>query len=169
MLKNIKATFYFVQPINIVFENKCTYKIQKITVGKKILTFTFYRSKKNMVNITGIPCWSYIRLLKRKLVEMFNVSAISHRVDSLFYLIKYAKVCNLNRMVEWLIPVFFTQYRIHYHPELFSGLQMIPRKKSFPTILIFSSLSIIVMSGRNLGNIIPVRKKLDQIVKEKIL
>jgi len=173
-LKNIKATFY-VNFSTTMSREKCKNvknRIQKLLIGNRKVTATFYPHKQG-VHITGIPNFSYIPRIKEKLMEMFNVNTVKHIVDTLFYVAKYYKTCNLNNMVNWLLPVFTNEFKVEYHPELFSAIQLLPRnclreKMKLPTVIIFSTMSIIILSRKNVGLVIPIMKKIQKIIKDNL-
>ena len=106
-----------------------------------------YRKNDSFLNVTGISSYKEFMICKSEIENWIQSRSIKAIVDCIFISQK-RNLGGLNptKMFEILKrnPRFFTSYE----PEIFSGIVMVPyRKRTLPSLLIFSSGTIQLIAG----------------------
>ena len=152
---SVKLTKEFIDVSSIT----STHSVFKLTIQKFSVTITIFRKSPRTLNVTGLKNFSQIKLFIRE----FQPFYLSHRVDTIFYIQKKSRRSNLFYLENHLRNNFSDLYRIEYHPEIFSGIFLKPKNKTYPTVIIHTN-SYIMLSRRTIYYIIPIKKKLDLLL-----
>ena len=92
------------------------------------------------------------------------------RIDNLFFSKKDKKNIDLDQLSIYLHG--HTKYFASYTHELFPGMHLLPKDKSFPTIVLFRTGSFTLMGSKNLNAIFESEAFVESIIdmfKKKII
>jgi len=145
-LKNIKASF--------IFEEDLTEKrsgTDKLIFKDKSVTFTIYKHTPRLLNVTGVKSLAQLKSCKGEMEKRFGKQIKKERIDNLFFSKKDKKNIDLGQMSIYLHG--HKKYFASYVHELFPGMHLIPKDKSFPTIVLFRTGSFTLMGSKNLNAI----------------
>ena len=145
-IKNIKASFIFSEDL---IEGKRTKEM--FTSKQKDVVLTIYKHTPNLLNITGIKSFGHLVLTKEEMEKKFNKSISEMRIDNIFLSKKNHMNIDLNRIFDYLKghEKFYASY-VH---ELFPGMHLKPKDKTFPTIGLFRTGSFTMMGSKNVDAI----------------
>ena len=160
--RNLKISIHLKNPIDMVklemegfllFEKKQNFGLR--VSGASV---TFYKHSKNILHVTGIKS-------KSQLISIFEFvrfsilnEVVSSQVDNSLFSFKN---CSDVRPVNFASTIKQVEkeelYTCSYTPEIFPALFLKPKallkKEGFPTILLFTSGSVVMLGGKALVKI----------------
>ena len=139
-LNNIKASFIFEKN---VIKNKNKQVIWK----NGNITFTIYKHTQQLVNVTGLKSAEEIEQQKNSMEEMFQQRVLKVRVDNIFFSKKDYKNIDMCSIYNDLKDN--KDYFIDYNIEVFAGMYLHPKDKSYPTMIVFRTGSYTIMGGKS--------------------
>ena len=139
-LNNIKASFIFEKN---VIKNKNKQAIWK----NGNITFTIYKHTQQLVNVTGLKSAEEIEQQKNSMEEMFQQRVLKVRVDNIFFSKKDYKNIDMCSIYNDLKDN--KDYFIDYNIEVFAGMYLHPKDKSYPTMIVFRTGSYTIMGGKS--------------------
>jgi len=139
-LNNIKASFIFEKN---VIKNKNKQVIWK----NGNITFTIYKHTQQLVNVTGLKSAEEIEQQKNLMEEMFQQRVLKVRVDNIFFSKKDYKNIDMCSIYNDLKDN--KDYFIDYNIEVFAGMYLHPKDKSYPTMIVFRTGSYTIMGGKS--------------------
>ena len=157
-IRNLKVTITLKKKLlNYQFEK--THNIFKIKCENKFVTLTFYKNNPLTLHVTGLKNFHHLKIFLSQIKEFY----LSHKVDTVFFLEKTVHKHNLYYLAKDLKKKFHELYCIDYNAELFSGIFLKPKIKTYPTIIMHSK-SYIMLSRRTLFFVIEMKKKIDALL-----
>ena len=159
-LKNLKASFIFSNDLI----NKENGSIKKEIFKIDNATFTIYKHTPTLLNVTGIKSLDEIKKYKKILEKKYKQSAVKVRIDNTFFSKKDYKNIDLDKIYTHMKK--YRGYNVNFNRELFHGMYMIPKPKTYPTILLFRSGSYTLMGGKSLEAIFESEKFVKSIIDE---
>jgi TATA-box binding protein (TBP) (component of TFIID and TFIIIB) len=145
-LKNIKASFIFGE--DLIEKRNGT---EKLIFKEKNVTFTIYKHTPDLLNVTGVKSLAQLKSCKEEMEKHFEKKIKEERIDNLFFSKKDKKNIDLDQLSIYLQG--HKKYFASYHHELFPGMHLLPKDKSFPTIVLFRTGSFTLMGSKNLNAI----------------
>lgn len=145
-LKNIKASFIFGE--DLIEKRNGT---EKLIFKEKNVTFTIYKHTPDLLNVTGVKSLAQLKSCKEEMEKHFEKKIKEERIDNLFFSKKDKKNIDLDQLSIYLHG--HKKYFASYHHELFPGMHLLPKDKSFPTIVLFRTGSFTLMGSKNLNAI----------------
>ena len=139
--------------ISIKIDQELTPRIIK----KKNLLFTIYKTKKNLINITGISSLRKLDLIKKIISSWcFNKPKIFYiRKDAIFLNFKQNKSFHIERLIEQIKkqkPILF-----RFEPEIWSAI-VCKFSIDLPNVIFFRTGTIQVLGINNLKQIHAINK-----------
>ena len=155
--KNLKISIRMKTPINkTLLEKKGIQFVEKRqNFNLKIAgaCITFYKHTKNTLHVTGIKSKSQLTSIDYFIRSDMENTPTSYRVDNSLFSFKNAtgsKHINFVSAIEQVEKSGF--YGCSYTPEIFPALFLKPsascKQAGFPTILLFSSGSVVLLGGK---------------------
>jgi len=157
-IKNIKASFIFSEDL---IEGKQTREM--FTSKQKDVVLTIYKHTPKLLNITGIKSFEHLTLIKEEMEMKFNNSISETRIDNIFLSKKKHMNIDLNRIFEHLKG--HDKFDVTYVPELFPGMHLKPKDKTFPTIALFRTGSVTMMGSKSVDAICESEMFLNSLIK----
>ena len=145
-LKNIKASFIFGE--DLIEKRNGT---EKLIFKEKNVTFTIYKHTPDLLNVTGVKSLAQLKSCKEEMEKHFEKKIKEERIDNLFFSKKDKKNIDLDQLSIYLQG--HKKYFASYTHELFPGMHLLPKDKSFPTIVLFRTGSFTLMGSKNLNAI----------------
>ena len=145
-LKNIKASFIFGE--DLIEKRNGT---EKLIFKEKNVTFTIYKHTPDLLNVTGVKSLAQLKSCKEEMEKHFEKKIKEERIDNLFFSKKDKKNIDLDQLSIYLHG--HKKYFASYTHELFPGMHLLPKDKSFPTIVLFRTGSFTLMGSKNLNAI----------------
>ena len=161
-IHNIKVSYYFSD--NLIQKQKSNKKvIDKYSEG---VTTTIYKHTPYLVNCTGLKRREQIDEIKGFLENKFMTKCDEYRIDNTFIQEKSGIRLNLNKVYLFGVSRYQHLYTVAYDPEIFSGLCMKSKDKSYPTLNIFSTGTVQYLGGKSFRCIQESRDIIRQIFSE---
>ena len=157
-LKNLKASFIFSKDLI----NKESHSIKKDIFKIDNATFTIYKHTPTLVNVTGIRSLDELKKCIKIIEKKYNQSTIKVRIDNTFFSKKNLKNIDLERVYTHMKK--FRGYNVNFNRELFPGMYMIPKPRTYPTILLFTTGSYTLMGGKSLDAIFESEKFVKSLI-----
>lgn len=150
----------------LLFEKK-----QNFTLRVTGTSMTFYKHSRRTLHVTGIKSKSQlIRIFDFVRFAMSN-EVISSQVDNSLFSFKncsYVKPLNFAAIIKQVEKDGF--YSCTYTPEIFPALFIKPKgthkKDGFPTILLFTSGSVVMLGGKTLAKISRAIRMVEYLVNK---
>ena len=156
-LKNIKASFIFSEDLT---EKRSG--TDKLIFRKKNVTFTIYKHTPHLLNITGVKSLTQLKNCKEEMEKHFGKIIKKERIDNLFFSKKDKKNIDLDQLSIYLHG--HKKYFASYTHELFPGMHLLPKDKSYPTIVLFRTGSFTLMGSRNLDAIVESESFVESLI-----
>ena len=161
-IHNIKVSYYFSD--DLVKRQKSNSKvIEKYSSG---ICTTIYKHTPNLINCTGIKHREQIDEIKCLLENKFQAKCANYRIDNTFIQEKYGTRLNLMKVFQIVASHYHYLYTPSYDPEIFSGLCMKSKDKTYPTINVFSTGTVQYLAGKSFRCIQQSRDIIRQIIRE---
>ena len=142
--KNIKARYIFSKEIIKNLEAQILWK-------KDGLSFSVYKNASNFVNVTGLKSLQEVEHQRSLLEELFTEKIIVVKIDNIFFSKKDNKNIDMHSLYNHLREN--ENYFCNYNIELFVGMFIHCKRKTYPTILLFRTGSYTIMGGKSLDDI----------------
>ena len=160
-LRNIKASFYFAQQI-IPPEHFST---RKYNFQVQNFSFSIYKHASRLLNVTGVKTLKELKVCRKMMEEHFQKEIIRVRIDNTFFVKKNDLRINLAKLYYHLNVYYKVIYVPSYNQELFCGMHLKPTEKAYPTVILFSTGTYIMMGGTSFKTIINAEKFVNRIIK----
>ena len=167
--KNIKLSFYLNKSPDIdIIKSKGIVIIEKRTVFNVKLaqcSVTIYKHRKNStLHVTGITDKRNAKEIKEFLENVFERKIIKIQIDNSLFSSKNNKKIELHKAVSYPIKNYSATYVSEIFPSVFFKPFLPKKKLGYPTILLFSNSSYIIIGAKN----IELVKFADRTVKNMI-
>ena len=167
-IKNIKCRFVFEN--DIIEDNKVgrsyIYNVENVKV-------TIYLHSRSIANVTGLKCIEDVEYYKSLLERTYGRKCTKTYIDCLLLSKKDYRKIDMHSLYKYIINHCKDMYRVEYNIEIFPAMYLYPRKRCFPTVLIFRTGSYQFIGGNKgdciLQSISFVERTLHKFCDENIL
>ena len=159
-LKNLKASFIFSKDLI----NKESHSIKKDIFKIDNATFTIYKHTPTLLNVTGIKSLDELKKYKKILEKKYIQSAVKVRIDNTFFSKKNCKNIDLDKIYTHMKN--YRGYDVIFNREIFPGMHMIPKPRTYPTILLFRTGSYTLMGGKSLDAIFESERFVKSLIEK---
>ena len=121
-------------------------------IGKCVITI-YKSSKLNLINATGLKSLAEIDEIKSYLEEKFNLTIVHVKIDNMFLSRKCFENFDVEKLIRTCEKLIKDSHHIIYDVLLSRGIYLIPRQKPKPSLILFRTGSVTVMSIRSLEEV----------------
>lgn len=148
-LRNIKASFIFIKDL-MKKESHCC---KKINFKINNASFTIYKHTPSLLNVTGVKSMKQLVKYKTIMEDYYKQPIVKVRIDNTFFSKKDNKNIDIAKIYTYLKLNYALCYDVSYNQELFCGMFVKPKDRTYPTFILFRTASYTMMGGRSADTI----------------
>jgi TATA-box binding protein (TBP) (component of TFIID and TFIIIB) len=170
--KNVKITLYLKNDIDAVkllrYSSHNTEKRNCFIIRSGSFVLTMYKHSIKTLHVTGIKSKNEFIVVLKYVKFVLEDEVIRCKLDNSMFSCKLKKSVNLKLLIKEICQNYSNIYTCNFTQEIFPALFIKPnkehKKEGFPTVLVFSNGSFVIMGGKNLNRV----KFVDRMVREFI-